>query len=695
MLADRTETDKIDDGQGDKLTVADLVRMFEESEGASVNAREQSERDRDYLDNKQYTAEELKEFEKRGQPPTIDNRIKTKIDYLVGVEKQQRIQPKAMPRTPKHENDADGASQGIKYVTDEEDYNNKRSAVWRNMLVEGSGGFSVSVEPSKYSAAQSPQQMMNTTAMTPPQERDIKIRKIAWDRMFGDPHSSELDFSDAGYLGAVVWMDEVDALHQYKDNPDAVDIIADTMGSVSASQTYDDKPIYSVWADRKRKRVRIVQMWIKRAGDWFFAEYTKGGILKSGKSPYVTDKGESDCELIYQSAYADRDNNRYGMVREMISLQDEINKRRSKSLHLLNVAQTIYEDGAVDDIEAFRKQSVKPDGTMKVAPGALSGKKIEFNTRSDLAEGHFKLLEEAKNAIDLKGPNATEMGDKTGGSNSASGKAIIASQQGGMIQVGDLMDNLRHLDKRVFRAIWYRIRQYWTAEKWIRVTDDERNVKWVGLNVDPQLVAMLKQMNPQAAERIAGTVGNVAELDCDIIIDEAPDSLTPALEQFQALVELKKYDAGNEMPFRMLIQAAPNLKNKDQILDDMDKRAQQNAPVQQQHQQIETAGAVATVKETESKALLNQARAQELCQPQQGQPGKFELPPELQIAKAVTDIKGADATAEHKRALAALEPIRAAHDINMDRANFAHEVVAGHADRQLQAKQAARKTEAA
>ena len=92
----------------------------------------------------------------------------------------------------------------------------------------------------------------------------------------------------------------------------------------------------------------------------------------------------------------------------------------------------------------------------------------------DLATAQFQLLQEAKNAIDLKGPNATEMGDKTGGSNAASGRAIIASQQGGMTQLAHLTDRLRNLDIRVFRAVWARIRQFWTAEKWIRVTDDEQ-----------------------------------------------------------------------------------------------------------------------------------------------------------------------------------------------------------------------------
>ena len=52
-------------------------------------------------------------------------------------------------------------------------------------------------------------------------------------------------------------------------------------------------------------------------------------------------------------------------------------------------------------------------------------------------------------------------------------------------------------------------------------------------------------------QRIAGVIGNVAELDCDIIIDEAPDALTPQLEQFQSLVELKKYDANGEVPVQV------------------------------------------------------------------------------------------------------------------------------------------------
>lgn len=572
LVAEQRETSKAE-GQ---LDVGDLCRMFEESEDSSYESRKNAERDRDYYDNKQLTADEIAELKNRGQPPTIDNRIKTKVDYLVGLEKTQRVKPKAFPRTPKHEADADSATEALRYVAESEDYSAKRSGVWKNMLLEGVGGFRVYAEPSKYGQ---PPDYMGSSSLSQ-QEYDICLQRIAWDRLFFDPHSAEADFSDAGYLGIVTWMDYDDALAMYPDGQD----ILDTTLSSAPSETYDDKPKFTHWADKKRKRVRIVQIWVKRNEQWFFAEYTKGGILKAGASPYQTDKGESDCELLFQSAYVDRDNNRYGLVREMISLQDEINKRRSKSLDLLVRNQVTYEEGAVEDIEEYRKQRARTDGVMKVNPGALSnqnGPRIVSETKADLAIAHANLLQEAKNSIDLKGPNATEMGDKTQGSSSASGKAIIASQQGGMIQIGDLMDNLRHLDKRVYRAVWARIRQYWRAEKWIRVTDDEQNVKWLGINLDPMQMQQMKmraaqdpRMAEQMKESIAGMTGPVAELDCDIIIDDAPDSLTPQLEQFQSLVELKKFDTGNEIPFRAIVAAMPNLKDKQNFLKALDEQAE-------------------------------------------------------------------------------------------------------------------------
>src|SRR5262245_50105598 len=215
------------------LTAADLCRMFEEAEDASHTARKEAERDRDYVDGKQLSAFELAELAARNQPPVIDNRIKTKIDYLVGLEKQQRVKPKAFPRTPRHEADADAATESLRYVVEAEDYEARRSAVWRNMLVEGVGGFRIYAEPSRKASRA---QIGSPSSAAP--EYDICVQRVAWDRLFFDPHSSEADFSDAGYLGIVTWMDFEDALAMY---PDAKDILDTTLAS-APSDTYDDKP---------------------------------------------------------------------------------------------------------------------------------------------------------------------------------------------------------------------------------------------------------------------------------------------------------------------------------------------------------------------------------------------------------------------------------------------------------------------
>jgi hypothetical protein len=602
MEGDLKEATKESDGL---LSVTDLVEMFEASEDATYSARQKSERDRDYVDNIQLTAAEITALEKRGQPPIITNRIKRSVEFLKGYELSQRVDPKVLPNTPQHEEDANGAEQALRYVEKSQRLDYKRSKVWSNLLVEGMAGYRVSVKPYK-------------------DGYNVTVDRIPWDRMFYDPHSSEADFSDAKYIGAVRWLDFDDALAEY---PDAANALEWTLDQASISDTYDDNPKHMVWADKKRKRVRVVQIWIKQQEQWFWAEYTKGGILKSGPSPYQNDKGESDCELLFASAYVNRDNERYGLVREMIGPQDEINKRRSKALHLLNTEQTISEEGVVNDVEKARRERARPDGWTVVAPGALADKRIQFETRTDLANGHMQLLQEAKNEIDMIGGNIALQGNalqKT----SASGKAIIASQQGGAMEIAPLMDELRDLDIRLFRAIWARIRQFWTAEKWVRVTDDERNVKWVGLNVDPMRAQMIAQQSPQFADKIAGIVSNVAELDCDIDIDDAPDGLTPQLEQFQSLVELKKMDANGELPFRAILTAMPNLRNKAQVLAQMDK-AQEKPPEVQQIEQhmmgLQMAGAEAQVQETQASAQLKQAQAfkavQDAGAPMQGDAG--------------------------------------------------------------------------
>src|SRR5690606_11100881 len=103
--------------------------------------------------------------------------------------------------------------------------------------------------------------------------------------------------------------------------------------------------------------------------------------------------------------YVDRDNNRYGEVRAMISPQDEVNKRRSKGLHIINTRQTRVSRGYEGDASAIKRELAKPDGIVFADQGDF-----EIIQTGDMAAANFQMLQEAKAEIDLLGPNAAMAG---------------------------------------------------------------------------------------------------------------------------------------------------------------------------------------------------------------------------------------------------------------------------------------------
>ena len=538
--------------------LADKIDKFESSEESGDKARRKAERDIDYYDGKQWTEREVKELNRRGQPAITQNLIKQKIDFLQGLERQQRTVPNALPRTPKHEDEAHSASDALRYVADDNRYDKLRSKCWDDILKAGWGGVEiVAVEKAPPKSS-----MMGSTALSQQgPQYDVLVRRCAWDRMFWDPYSSSEDFSDAGYLGLVIWMDREEAVRRYGEA--AGQVFDETVSSRSIGSTFDDKPQTAWVSSGKRQRIRVVQMYyIATDGEWDFCEFTKGGILQSGPSPWIDEDGAREHPYSWTSAYIDRDNNRYGEVRSLIDPQDEINKRRSKALHHFTTRQTFGNQQALGNLTAreMRAQLARPDGHIPLTGQAEFGKDFGIIPTNDQAQGHFELLQQATATFEVMGPNAALLGKKDG---NESGRALLAQQQGGSVQVGPIIDALRELDMETYRKIWRRIRQFWTGQTWIRVTDDQKNLKFVQLNqpamepvmqpvIDPQgQVQPQPVMDPVTGKPIMRPVldpatgqpvlqNSVAELDVDIEIDDAPDMGTLQQEEFAGLIDLAK-----------------------------------------------------------------------------------------------------------------------------------------------------------
>jgi hypothetical protein len=584
------------------LTLSEMIQQFEESEESTRDSRKLAERDRDYYDEKQWTDTEKQKIEGRGQPAITYNRVKRKVNAMMGLEKQTRKDPKAFPRNPDDDSAAQAATDVIRYVCDDSRWDDKRSNAAKELAIEGTCAVMVGVKQTKNGM-------------------DPDIRRIAWDRHYHDPHSSAFDFEDAAYQGMVIWMDLDRAVAKF---PDAKEILESTWAKAADADTYDDKPKYKLWADHKRRRVRICEHYYQTPDGWMFCMFTQGGfVVEPAPSPYLDEDKQPECPIKAVSLYVDRENNRYGEVRTMIGAQDEINKRRSKALHLISQRQIRVSPAVGQDPKAIRKELSRPDGVFVGEQGD-----VEILQTNDMAQANLQLLQEAKSEIDLLGPNAA-----LGGKNEQdqSGRAIIAQQQGGMTELATYLDCIRVLSMAVYRSVWARIQQTWDGERWVRVTDNENNLRFVGVN---QPVTALQQMaqqlgvtkdnmqqmmqeNPQAVQQlqvfasdprsrqVVAIENNVVELDVDILVDEGLDTPTIAAEEFQSMLKL----AGTGMvqiPADVLIEAS-SLRNKERLLEML---KQGPSPEQQAAQQLQMAGAQATVEKTQSETAKNMATAQ-------------------------------------------------------------------------------------
>jgi hypothetical protein len=580
---------------------ARLIRWFEEAERSSQDARTASEMYRAYVNCEQWTSTEIDVLNSRGQPPITFNYCRRKVDLLCGLERKARTDPKAFPRTPAEDERADAATQCLRYIADDNDFQPLRSQVFNEMLVEGFGGVEVGLEDDGKGGC------------------NVTLTQVPWDRIWYDPHSRQDDFLDARYKGIVIWMDR-DQL--YDTYPDAGDVVEDSFAYSGMDATqYADRPTTMVWTDTQRTRVRVVQCHWSERGTWWSATYTRAGYLAEPRRSMFKDRhGKSACPLILQSSYTDLDNTRYGMIRDLISPQDMINKAYSKALHQMSVHQVIAEKGAVADVDKARREVAKPDGYVEIMPGL----KFEIQDGANNASGQMALLAHATQEMQLSGPNAAMSGTDP---RELSGRAILAQQAGGATQNEPLADGLRMWARRVYEMCWMAAREYWTAGKWVRVTDALQDTRWVGINRQVTLMDELAQMPTEQRamvmqrmqpplqpgdprlEQVIRVENDITDLDVDITVAEGQDVPTLAAENFQTLVQLAGMQPGL-IPGDVLI-AASSLRNKDDLLARMKAHMQQQQQAQQQAGQVAQQTQQVKNTETQSKANANNALAAE------------------------------------------------------------------------------------
>lgn len=586
-----------------KKTLDELRKMFDDFRATCSEHRLQSLIDFDYYDGKQLTPDEVAILRNRGQPDIIVNRTRVAINGILGIIARSNTDPKAWPRSPTEDDSASVATDCLRYVAEKSNFNRMKVELSKDNLIGGCCALFVGASG----------------------DNNVPLSHIRWEEFFYDPRSRRTDFLDARYMGIAKWMyaDDVEAIYPDTANDLSSRVEGSTGGISVTDESFTDRPINQGWLDIRNKRFLVVEIYYRYGARWAKAVFWYGGVLEEDDSPYTDDHGLPSCPIIAESCYVDRDNQRYGVVRDMRDLQDEINKRRSKLLHLINSSQIQAKDPSAIEVDSnvARTEAARPDGVLP-----YGWQKVPT---SDMAQGQMLLLTEAKNEMERFGPNPAVLGRQGA---DTSGRALLARQQAGLVELAVVLDQLEDMELRVYRAAWARIQQYWKAPQFIRVTHDPSSPQFVGINQPiphPQAGQMVPGPGGQPMQDPQGQPGqpltfpatlgyknNVAEMDVDIVIDTQPATATIMQEQLKDLMDLVSANPNyaQQVPFEVFLQLMP-IPRKSQIISQITtfRNSQQAAQAQQTQQQIELAvkTALAKIQLETSKAGLNDAKAEQ------------------------------------------------------------------------------------
>lgn len=658
--ADRAPAAVNDDAPA--LSVSKMRRAFLNDVAAKSAENSEAAMGERYFHSVQYSAEELKTFEGRGQPAVVFNRVKRKVNTVVGILEKLPMGPKADPRTPSRAAD-DGATiatQALLYAMGW-DWPMLALQVARRCTIRGIAGA----------------EMVMSTG--PDGEPDVSWDEVDQRDFFYDARSSKADFSDARRMGTTRWTDVDEAVSKWPDFEDEIRGYIEN-GPLSDYERGDERGQIA-WISKPDQRVRIVDQWFRIGETWHYCIYCGQTALEWGESPYRDERGRSTHKFEMFSYEVDQDGDRYGIYRDLKGPQDEINHRRSKALHQLHSRRVIAEEGAVDDVEVARREYARVDGWVVKNPGKEIA--TEDAQAKAVVDGNLAMLQEAKAEIDTFGPNPGLVGTDIPAD---SGYAIQLLQAAGIAEMGTYIVEFRKWRLRCYRKTWNTIQQVWKAPRWVKVTDNEELGQFIQIN---------GWERDEFGKPVA--LNTLSSLDMDIMIDDGPAADLAMRSTLDTVLSLgtKGLQIPPKAMTQIVLELSPLPSNiKQKILKAIEDAEQPNAMDQQaimlKFEQVQAEIAKIVAATQKDNALAGKAVVETQLLMQGEQPGgQIDTPADL--AKARLDmakaaeieqkvVTGANVRPEPQQAAPPPEP--GLFEVNMARAG---EHAAGAEAKRMQA----------
>jgi len=402
-------------------------------------------------------------------------------------------------------------------------------------------------------------------------------------------------------------------------------------------ETGDARPAPEAWNDRKIKKfakeygLSVINKMQKKVRWTVTCDKV---VLHDDWSPY------SDFTIVPYFAYFRR-GRPFGMVRNLLSPQEQLNKISSQELHIVNTTANsgwMVETGSLvgmtaDDLE---EHGAETGLVIEYARGTNPPAKISPNT---IPTGLDRIGQKAAANIQaISGINESMLGTD---SSEVSGIAIQAKQNRGAIMIQVPLDNLRKTRHYLAEKILNLVQTFYTEERVIQVTNDADPLK-------PREPMVINEMSPE------GTIINDLTLgEYDVVVATAP--ARDSFDEVQFAEALNLRQVGVAIPDDAIIEYSHlakkgELAKRIRVLTGVEKTPEQQQAAQMQQQiqmqqvQLELEKMQAEVQKLNSEAAINISKVQDTTdvQPQMRMAelqAKIEMKmQELQLRRELADL---------------------------------------------------------
>jgi hypothetical protein len=377
-------------------------------------------------------------------------------------------------------------------------------------------------------------------------------------------------------------------------------------------ETGDTRDVPEPWSEAKAKKfakqysLNLIRK-VKRKVRWTVT--CDKIVLHDDWSPY------NDFTIVPYFAYFRR-GRPFGMVRNLLSPQEQLNKIASQELHIVNTTANsgwMVESGSLvgmsaDDLE---EHGAETGLVLEYNRGSTPPVKIQPN---QIPTGLDRISQKA--ALNIKAISG--INDSMLGTDSAevSGVAIQAKQNRGAIMIQVPLDNLRKTRQYLAEKILDLVQTFYTERRVIMITNEEDPLK-------PREPMVINEMTPEGQIINDLTIG-----EYDVVISTAP--ARDSFDEVQFAEALNLRQVGVAIPDDAIIEYShlarkQELAKRIRVLTGQEPPTPEQAEVMAMQQQmamqqlqLEIAKLEAEVRKLQSDAAVNIAKVQDMTdvQPQ-------------------------------------------------------------------------------